>query len=200
MTDTRTHDDQTTAASAESSRVRNEIDDTREHLGATVEAIGDRVLPGRIIERRKETTARSLRGLRDRIMGTAHDTREQLADSAGSTVDHLRDAPESLAHRTEGSPLAAGGVAFAIGLLAAAVWRPTAPERQVVEKVADAAPELTADVAQMGRDVADSVKEQAVGAAEEIKASVTDAGDAMKAAATGDTDTDGAARQGDLDR
>ena len=125
MTDTRTHEDQTTAASADSSRVRNEIDDTREHLGQTVEAIGDRVLPGRIIERRKETTAKSLRGLRDRIMGTAHDTREQLADSAGSTVDHLREAPGSVAQRTEGSPLAAGGVAFAIGFLAAAVWRPT---------------------------------------------------------------------------
>ena len=191
MTDTKTHTD--------SERVRSEIDDTRDRLGQTVEAIGDRVIPGRIIERKKETTANSLRGLRDRIMGTAHDARDQLADSAGTTVDHLREAPESLAHRTEGSPLAAGGVAFAIGLLAAAVWRPTAPERQVVEKVADAAPELTAEVAQLGREVADSVKEQAVGAAEEIKASVTDAGDAMKAAATGDTDVDGAARKDDLD-
>ena len=190
MTDTRTHDDQTTTASAESSRVRNEIDDTREHLGATVEAIGDRVLPGRIIERRKETTARSLRGLRDRIMGTAHDTREQLADSAGSTVDHLRDAPGSLAQRTEGSPLAAGGVAFAIGFLAAAVWKPTEPERHAVEKVADAAPDLTDDVAQLGRDVAGTVKEQAVGAAEELKSSVAEAATAVKETATGGTDSD----------
>ena len=189
MTDTRTHDDQTTA-SAESSRVRNEIDDTREHLGATVEAIGDRVLPGRIIERRKETTARSLRGLRDRIMGTAHDTREQLADSAGSTVDHLRDAPESLAQHTEGSPLAAGGVAFAIGFLAAAVWKPTQPERHAVEKVADAAPDLTEGVAQLGRDVAGTVKEQAVGAAEELKSSVAEAATAVKETATGGTDSD----------
>ncbi len=126
MTDIKTDTD--------SARVRSEIDDTREHLGQTVEAIGDRVLPGRIIERKKETTANSLRGLRDRIMGTAHDARDQLADSAGSTADHLRDVPESLAQRTEGSPLAAGGVAFAIGFLAAAVWRPTATERQVVEK------------------------------------------------------------------
>jgi len=185
MTDTRTHDDQTAVASAESARVRNEIDDTREHLGATVEAIGDRVLPGRIIERRKETTARSLRGLRDRIMGTAHDTREQLADSAGSTVDHLRDAPESLAQHTEGSPLAAGGVAFAIGFLAAAIWRPTEPERHAVEKVADAAPDLTDDIAQLGHDVAGTVKEQAVGVAEELKTSVSEAATAMKTTATG---------------
>ncbi len=190
MTDTRTHEDQTTAASADSARVRNEIDDTREHLGQTVEAIGDRVLPGRIIERRKETTAKSLRGLRDRIMGTAYDTREQLGDSAGSAVDHLREAPGSVAQRTEGSPLAAGGVAFAIGFLAAAVWRPTETERHAVEKVADAAPDLTDDVAQLGRDVAGTVKEQAVGAAEELKSSVADAATAVKETATGGTDSD----------
>jgi len=170
MTDTKTDTD--------SARVRSEIDDTRDHLGQTVEAIGDRVMPGRIIERKKENATNSIRGLRERIMGTAHDARGQLAE-----------APESLAHRTEGSPLAAGGVAFAIGFLAAAVMRPTGPERQVAEKVADAAPELTADVAQMGREMADSVKEQASGAAEQIKASVTDAGDAMKTAATGNTDS-----------
>ena len=190
MTDTRTHEDETTAASADSSRVRNEIDDTRQHLGQTVEAIGDRVLPGRIIERRKDTAAKSLRGLRERIMGAAHDTHDQLADSAGSTVDHLREAPASLAQRTEGSPLAAGGVAFAIGFLAAAVWRPTEPERHAVEKVADAAPDLTDDVAQLGREVAGTVKEQAVGAAEEIKSSVADAATAVKETATGGTDSE----------
>jgi ElaB/YqjD/DUF883 family membrane-anchored ribosome-binding protein len=188
MTDTRTNDDRITTADTDSSKVREEIDSTREHLGQTVDAIGDRVLPGRIIERRKETTARSLRGLRDRIMGTAHDTREQLADSAGATVDHLREAPESLAHRTEGSPLAAGGVAFALGFLVAAVWRPTEPERQAVEKMAEAAPELTDDVTQLGREVAgsmkESVKEQAAGAAEELKSSVTDAATAVKEVAT----------------
>jgi len=99
-------------------------------------------------------------------------------------VDHLRKAPESLHHRTEGSPLAAGGVAFALGFLAAAVWRPTDPERQAVEKLADAAPELADDVAQMGREVAGSVQEQAAGAAEELKSSVADAATAVKAAAT----------------
>lgn len=188
MTDTRTF--QGTAGDADSStRVRSEIDDTREHLGQTVEAIGDRVLPGRIIERRKESTARSFRDLRNRVMGTAHDTRDHVAGTAGSTMEHLRDAPDSLAHRTEGSPLAAGGVAFALGFLAAAIWRPTEPERQAVEKVADAAPELTEDVKQMGREVAGTVKEQAAGAADELKSSVADAASTVKDAATERSDS-----------
>jgi len=186
MTDTRTDDDRTYSHTNDSARVRSEIDDTREHLGQTVEAIGDRVMPGRIIERRKESVATGLRGLRERIMGTAHDAQDQLAGSAGSTVDHLRDAPESLARRTEGSPLAAGGVAFAIGLLAAAVWRPTEPERRAVEKVAEAVPELTDDVAQATREAAATVKEQARGATEELKSSVADAAAAVKQTASGD--------------
>jgi len=189
MTDTRTEHRSPDTTQDESARVRSEIDDTREHLGQTAEAIGDRVIPSRIIDRKKQSTARRMRGMRDRIMGTAHDTHDQMAGSAGSAVDHLRDAPESLAHRTEGSPLAAGAVAFTVGVLAAAVWRPTATERHVVEKATEAAPSLTSDVAEMGREAADTVKERAAGATEEIKSSVADAGTAMKSAATGNAET-----------
>ena len=121
-------------------------------------------------------------------MGTADETRYQLADSAGSTVDHLRYVPGSLVERTEGSPLAGSGVAFAIGLLAAAVWLRSHPERRAVEKVADAVPELTDDVAQLSREVAGSVKEQALGAAQELKSSVAEAATAVQRTATGNGD------------
>jgi ElaB/YqjD/DUF883 family membrane-anchored ribosome-binding protein len=186
MTDTRTGTNHTDSTS-ESERVRSEIDDTRDQLGQTVEAIGDRVMPGRIIERKKEDTAQSFRRLRERIMGSAHDSRDHLADTASSTADHIREAPQSLAHRTEGSPLAAGGVAFAIGLLAAAIWRPTTSERHLVEKVADAAPGLTEGIAEAGREAAESMKEQASGAVEEVKSTVSDAVAAVKTTASGDS-------------
>lgn len=185
MTDTRTGTSYTDHAS-ESERVRSEIDDTRDQLGQTVEAIGDRVMPGRIIERKKEDTAQSFRRLRERVMGSAHDTRDHLSDTASATADHVRDAPQSVVHRTEGNPLAAGGVAFAVGLLAAAMWRPTTSERNLVEKVADAAPGLTDGIAEAGRELAESMKEQAAGAAEEVKSSVADAVAAVKTTAAGD--------------
>jgi ElaB/YqjD/DUF883 family membrane-anchored ribosome-binding protein len=168
----------------ESARVRSEIDDTREHLGQTVEAISDRVSPSRIIERRKESTTKSLRGLRDRVMGSAHDSKDHIADSAGSALEHVRDAPGAVAHRTEGSPLAAGGVAFAVGILAAALWRPTEPERHAVEKITDAAPDLTAELTAMGTEAVDTIKHEAHDAAEELKTSAADAGSSLKAAAT----------------
>ena len=189
MTDVRTHttlDEGGMTASSESERVRSEIDDSGEHLGQTVDAIGDRMLPGRIIERRKETATRSLRGWRERLMGAAEDTGHQISDTANSTLDQVKGAPQTLSHKTEGSPLAVGGVAFAVGMLAAAIWRPSDPERAVVERVAEAAPDLTNDLGDMARGAAQTVKDEAADVADELKSSVAEATSATKAAATGD--------------
>lgn len=164
--------------------VRSEIDDTRERLGQTVDAIGDKVLPGRIIERQKESAASGLRGLRERFMGTAETAGQGISDTAGSAVDQVKHAPEALAHRTEGSPLVVGAVAFGIGLLAAVAFKPTEPERHAVEKLADAAPDLRSKIDEAGQELTSSVKEHASEAAEELQSTVTESAAAVKAAAT----------------
>jgi hypothetical protein len=165
--------------------VRMEIDDRRERLGETVDAIGDKVLPGRIIERRKERTASGLRSLRERFMGTASQTSHQMSDTASDTMDTVRHAPDALAHRTEGSPLAVGAVAFSIGLLAAAVMKPTDPERKAVERLADAAPDLRPEMEEAGRELAGAVKEHASEAADGVTSSLSESASAVKSAASG---------------
>ena len=92
---------------------------------------------------------------------------------------------EALTH-AEGSPLAVGGVAFAIGILAAAIWRPTEPERAVVERVTEAAPDLTSDLGDMAREDCADRQGRAAEAAGELKSSVAEATSATKAAASGD--------------
>ena len=164
--------------------VRSQIDDSRERLGQTVEAIGDKVLPGRIIERRKESAASGLRGLRDRFMGTAESAGHNISGTASNTVGQVKHAPDALAHRTEGSPLVVGAVAFGIGVLAAAVMKPSEPERRAVEKLAEAAPDLRSKVEEAGQELASSVKEHASEAAEEVKSSVSESAAAVKGAAT----------------
>jgi ElaB/YqjD/DUF883 family membrane-anchored ribosome-binding protein len=160
--------------------VRMEIDESRERLGQTVDAIGDKVLPGRIIERRKEQTASGLRRLRERLMGTA----SSAGDTASSTVDQVRHAPDAIAHRTEGSPLAVGAVAFTVGVLAAALVKPSEPERRAVEKLTEAAPELRSEVEDVGREVVSSAKEHASEAVGEVTSSASESAAAVKSAAT----------------
>jgi hypothetical protein len=46
--------------------LKQDIESTRADLGETLDAIGDRVSPGRVIERRKNRTRQRLTGLRDR--------------------------------------------------------------------------------------------------------------------------------------
>jgi hypothetical protein len=175
--------------------VRMEIDDRRERLGETVDAIGDKVLPGRIIERRKERTTSGLRRLRERFMGSASDTSHQLSHTthqlgdqvsgrASDAVDQVRHAPEALAHRTEGSPLAVGAVAFSLGILAAAMVKPSEPERRAAERLTDAAPDLRSSVEEVGHDIAGAVKEHASEVADGVSSSVSESASAVKAAAS----------------
>jgi hypothetical protein len=166
--------------------LRSEIDDSRARLGQTADAIGDKVLPGRIIERQKQSAASTLRGLRDRVMGTAENAGHGISDTASTTVDQVKHAPDALAHRTEGSPIIAGAVAFGIGLLAASMFKPSESERQAVEKLTDAAPELRSKVEEAGHELAASVKEHASEAADEVKSSVSESASAVRDAATDD--------------
>ena len=58
--------------------LRRDIEQTRADLGETLDAIGDRVSPGRMIERRKNRMTSGIRSFKDRVMGTA----EQAARTA----------------------------------------------------------------------------------------------------------------------
>ena len=95
--------------------LKDEIESTRADLGDTLEAIGDRVSPGRVIERRTARVRQGFAGFRDSVMGAAQDTVESAKDRLGSTVDGIREAPATGRHQTEGRPLVMGGLAFGVG-------------------------------------------------------------------------------------
>ena len=113
--------------------LRREIEYTREDLGQTLDAIGDRVSPGRIVERRKNRVVNGFASVRDRVMGTASDAGHSIGDTAGGTVDTIKGAPDTVVQQTQGNPLVAGAVAFGVGVLMASVFPATAKEQQVAE-------------------------------------------------------------------
>ena len=97
--------------------LKQDIARTCDDLSETLDAIGDRVSPGRIIERRKNRMTVGVRSALDRVMGTAH-------DAAGA----VRDAPSSVGASAQGAPLVAGTLAFAAGFLIAVAF-PRRPRR-----------------------------------------------------------------------
>ena len=166
--------------------LRRDIARTRGELGETLDAIGDRVSPGRMIERRKNRASNMIRSARDRVMGSASDTSQALADAghaigdtASGTVDTLKSRPEVVRNQTQGNPLMAGAIAFGVGLLTASVFKPSEVEKQVAGQLMDKAEPLTQEFKQMGQETLEHLKEPALAAVEQVKETATDAAQAV---------------------
>jgi ElaB/YqjD/DUF883 family membrane-anchored ribosome-binding protein len=149
--------------------LRREIEDTRHDLGQTLDAIGDRVSPGRIVERRKNRVMNGLHSVRDRVMGTAADTGAAIGETTGGAVDTLKATPDVVVGQTQGNPMAAGAVAFGVGVLLASIFPASAKEKQAAEELMDRVQPLTDELKQAGQEMAEHLKEPAREAVEQVK-------------------------------
>jgi hypothetical protein len=161
--------------------LRREIAQTRGDLGETLDAIGDRVSPGRMIERRKNRVTNMVTTARERVMGSAtdtghaiSDTSHAIGDAASGAVDTLKSSPDAVRHQTQGNPLMAGAIAFGVGLLAASVFKPTEIEQQAAGQLMDKAQPLRDELMHAGHEVAEHLKEPARAGLEQVKEAATD--------------------------
>jgi Protein of unknown function (DUF3618) len=178
-------------------QLRREIEYTRDDLGQTLDAIGDRVSPGRIVGRRKNRVVNGLSSVRDRVMGTASDAGHAIGDTAGGTVDTIQGAPQAVVQQTQGNPLVAGAVALGVGVLMASVFPTTAKEREVADQLKDKAQPLADDLKQTGQAIAEHMKEPAREAVESVKQAATEGQQAVTETAKDAADsTRHAAREG----
>jgi len=166
--------------------LRADIAETRTNLGETLEAIGDRVSPGRMMERRRNRLTRGFVDVRDRIMGSASSMTHDAAEMTGDAVHRVEQAPEMVRERTAGSPLVAGGVAFGIGALVAAAIPPSRTEREMARTVGEKIEPLKEETAVVARDVADKVQEGAKEAVAEVKQAASESASHVAETVKGD--------------
>jgi len=177
--------------------LRREIEETRGHLGDTLDSIGDRVSPGRVVERRWNRTRNSVFGVRDRVMGqagqSASDASGALSRSAGSVTDAVRNAPGSIQEGTQGNALVAGAIAFGVGLLLGSLAPPTETEKSVATDMAEPVQRQLADIGHRVGDTAQSAAKEAVAstkdtateAAQQVKSQAQQATDEVRSEAQG---------------
>jgi ElaB/YqjD/DUF883 family membrane-anchored ribosome-binding protein len=177
--------------------LRRDIEDTRDDLGRTLDAIGDRVSPGRIVERRKNRMMNGLSSVRDRVMGSASDAGHAIGDTASGTVDTLKGTPDAVVQQTQGSPLVAGALAFGVGVLVASVFPASAKEQAVADQLKEKAQPLADDLKETGQEMAEHLKEPAREAVESVKQAAAEGQQAVSDTARGAADsTRDAAREG----
>ncbi len=164
--------------------LRRDIEETRDSLSENLDAIGDRVSPGRVIERRRNRMRGSVDSLRDRVMGPASGPSGQgSVDDDGGVTSTLRSAPESARQQAQGNPLLAGAVAFGVGVAAAALFKGSQPEARAVQTLKEAAQPLKEPLAAAAQQVASTVQEGGQQAAEQLKESATQSAEQVKGTA-----------------
>jgi len=185
----------------EPERIRREIEGTQRTLSTDVNALTEKVTPGRIVERRIGRMRSVLGNARDRVMGTAADHASTAGDKVGSVAstaqdkvssaaDAVSEAPESIKRGTQGNPLAAGLIAFGAGWLVSSLLPASEPERRLAGQATDLAREHVAPVAQhAAEELKENLREPVQQAAESVKAKAADAASTVKdeaQSATGD--------------
>jgi len=153
--------------------LRRDIERRREDLGETLDAIGDRVSPGRIIERRRNRVVDGVRSVKDRVMGTVSAGTDRVGGAAGSVRDHLD--PEVVKEQTAGAPIGAGLITFGVGFLVAAIMPATEPEVRAAQRVEDHLGPAREALQQAGTSVAQDLKQDVAAAADSVKETATNA-------------------------
>jgi hypothetical protein len=164
--------------------LRQDIEETRTSMSGTLEAIGDRVSPGRILERRRNRVIVWFGNMRSSLMGTADD----VTSKVGDTAHHLADTPsstmQSVRSSTKGAPLVAGGIAFGIGVLAGSLMPASRTERRLGQHVGDVVEPVKNELQEAGREVADHLREPVKDAVQDVKQSAQDGAQQLRESAS----------------
>jgi hypothetical protein len=170
--------------------LRQDIERIRDDLDTTLDALGDRVSPRRIVRRRTAAVRWRMTRVRTAVMGSAQgsgsavgDQARQVAGSmqegaqqvASRAADQVRQAPEMVQQQTQGNPLAAGLVAFGAGLLLATLFPPTEAEQRAASAVQDRVEPIKDQALEAGREVKDHLQESARDSAQQVKNAATGA-------------------------
>ncbi|MFI5888686.1 DUF3618 domain-containing protein [Actinoplanes sp. NPDC051513] len=175
----------------EPDRLRQNIESTRATLTRDVDLLAEKASP-------RQAARRQWTSIREKVMGSAEHGKNAVGDvassakgtasSAVSTVgekaqdaaDAVRSAPQAVAGQTQGNPIAAGIIAFGVGMLAATLIPVTEAERSAGQELKDRSGDLTDRVKDVAGDVKDDLSgsvQQAVG---EVKSTARDAVDTTK--------------------
>ena len=163
--------------------IRADIERTRAELSRNVDTLGDTVNPKNIATRQVDRVKDRARNLRDSIMGSPYDPDDRgragelqsaVSDKASAVGDAVANAPQLAQQKTRGNPLAAGLIAFGVGLLVSSLIPASRKEQQAVGKLQDNLDPLKQQVSDVAKEMADNLREPAQQAVESIKSVAAD--------------------------
>jgi Protein of unknown function (DUF3618) len=181
----------------EPDRLRQDIETTRATLTRDVDRLAEKTSPKQVARRRWTAVKEKVMGstgqgastvsdTAHQAVGTVQDKASQLGDKASQlgdaatskahdAADAVRSAPQAVAGQTQGNPIAAGVIAFGVGLLAATLIPVTDAERRAGQELKDRSEPLTEKVKDVAGDLKNDVGGTVQQAAGQLKDTAQDA-------------------------
>ena len=83
--------------------IRRQIEDTRRELSYDVDALNEKVNPARVVDRRVTAAKGRMTNLKERVMGSAHDTTSQAQGMASNAAGSVQNAASTAAGSVQGA-------------------------------------------------------------------------------------------------
>ena len=165
-------------------QIRADIERTRSTLSSNVNTLAYEANPATMAKRRVGRVTSTLGGVRDRVMGSAHETAQNTSDATGSAIssasDAVQSAPGTVKAQTQGNPLAAGVIAFGAGLLVSSLIPASDREAQVAATLQEKAQPLTDELTDVAKQTAQNLQGPAQEAVAAVKETAADAAETVK--------------------
>ena len=187
--------------------IRRQIEQTQRELSYDVDALNEKVNPSRVVDRRVSAAKGRVSRVKDRVMGSAQDTRAsaqyRAQDAAGTVQDRAHDAaesvqgaaqqaahavqqaPDTIVRQAQGNPLAAGLIAFGVGWLVSSLLPTSEKEKQLASQaesaVKDHSQPLVDQAKNVAQEIGDNLKPAAQEAVESVKSTAQEGVQTVKA-------------------
>jgi Protein of unknown function (DUF3618) len=185
--------------------IRADIERTRATLSDDVDDLAESVKPKSVARRQVDKVKDAAGSLKDRVMGSDEDdysssstvgdkasaakdavadkayaARDTVSEKASDAADAVRGAPTTLKRKAQGNPLAAGMIAFGLGMLVSSLIPSSEKERQAVSQLQENLEPVKQKAAEVAQDVGESLKPAAQEAAESMKTTAQEGVESVK--------------------
>jgi gas vesicle protein len=185
--------------------IRADIERTRATLSDDVDDLAESVKPKSVARRQVDKVKDAAGSLKDRVMGSDEDdysssstvgdkasaakdavadkayaARDTVSEKASDAADAVREAPATLKRKAQGNPLAAGMIAFGLGMLVSSLIPSSEKERQAVSQLQENLEPVKQKAAEVAQDVGESLKPAAQEAAESMKTTAQEGVESVK--------------------
>ena len=160
------------AASNLKDRVMGSDDD--DYSGSAVGTVGDKASSA------KDAVADKAYAAKDAVTDRAYAARDTVSEKATEAGEAVRQAPARLKRRAQGNPLAAGVIAFGLGMLVSSLIPSSEKDREAVSQLQENLEPVKEKATEVARDVGESLKPAAQEAAESVKTTAQEGVETVK--------------------